>query len=555
MKSVKILLVFCISFILFGNTVFANTEIIMDFSNNHSINKNITGVLPGTEHSTVEHCRFKLSNDNKIAYCSDGHGKTPNGEANAVWNNCQTLTGPKSISLAYIYENAYGSYKEGYSSNKYLVGGNKYTDYFITQAAVWKYTIEPQWLTVFISNNYTHNGGTNEATKKIKSLIEDSQAAQEGPSLSIIDDQNMSLDLVGNYYISKGIKVSGKYINSKINVNVDGPTGTFVTNNINAETGELSFENDSTIYIKIPVSSVIDEESIEFSITTRATTAIGEGRIQECVYSGNNTNRIQNMIIYNQEIEELTKKSEYKYSINRINIKVSKQNNKLEFIEGATLTIKKGDSEIYSWISSKEPQIISLLPGNYTLIETKAPNGYILGDGPMNFEVKADGTITINNDAIEEIIIVNDPIKITVSKRKIKHDKELPGATLRITDKDGNVAKDIEGNDLEWITTDEPKTFHVAAGTYFLEEINAPNGYELSHKKIEININEKGVMTITEGTLVKKEKIVDNNTIVFENTPEPDDVPTGSEVIYIAIGVGIIAIGTAAFLILRKQKK
>ena len=552
MKFIKILLISYLLFLFFGNNVMASTEVIMDFSNNNPINKNITGVLPGTENSPTEHCRFKLSSDNKIAYCSDGHGKTPNGEVNAIWNNCQTLIGPKSISLAYIYENGYGSYKEGYSSSKYLVGDDKYTDYFITQAAVWRYTIEPQWLTTFISNNYIYNGTSSEVTNKIKSLIEDSQKAQEGPMLLIIDDQNMSLDLIGNYYVSKGIKLFGKYINSKITVNVEGPAGTFVTNNISDEKGTWSFENETTIYVKIPVSSVVDKESIAFSIIINANTALGEGRIQECIYSGNSQDRIQNMIIYNQEFEELTTKSVY--SINTTTVKFSKQNVNSEYIKGAILTIKKGVSEIYTWTSTDEPQNISLLPGNYTLIEAKSPDGYIINEENLAFEVRNDGKIMINNNVVEEIIMVNNPIKITVSKRKIKHDKELPGAILRITDKNGNVAKDLEGNNLEWVTTEEPKTFHVLAGKYFVEEIKSPNGYELSHKKIEFNINEKGIVTIPEGTLIKKDKIVDNNIIVFENIPEPDNVPTGSEAIYIVIAIGLIAMGTTAFLLLKKSR-
>ena len=78
-------------------------------------------------------------------------------------------------------------------------------------------------------------------------------------------------------------------------------------------------------------------------------------------------------------------------------VKISKQDitTKTE-LPGATLIIKDKDGkEIDKWVSTNEPHYIEgLEPGEYTLTEEKAPDGYMLSTETINFTVKADGTIT-----------------------------------------------------------------------------------------------------------------------------------------------------------------
>ena len=77
--------------------------------------------------------------------------------------------------------------------------------------------------------------------------------------------------------------------------------------------------------------------------------------------------------------------------------------------------------------------------------------------------------------------MLDDVIKVEISKVDITTIKELPGAELIITNKDG---KEIE----RWLSTDKPHYIEkLPAGEYTLTEITAPNEYEIAE---DISINE-----------------------------------------------------------------
>ena len=67
----------------------------------------------------------------------------------------------------------------------------------------------------------------------------------------------------------------------------------------------------------------------------------------------------------------------------------------------------------------------------YTLHETNAPAGYVLAQD-QQFTVNADGTVT-------KVNMKDDTTKVSITKYDLTSGKELPGATLQIIDKDGNV--------------------------------------------------------------------------------------------------------------------
>lgn len=385
-------------------------KVIVDYNN--EINKNINGgnntYLPNTASSDKEDTHYKLTTDNKIAYCSEGKKTNPKGES--TWNNCQVLKGLNSISLSYIYENGYKEHKDEYSSNNYLIGNNKYQDYFITQIAVWEYTDRASWQKNFDYTDGTYNGETNTTTTKISNLVNDAKKAQSGASIDItVSDTSMSLTSDGKYYISNEIKISGKYLNNKITTSIEGPKEVFTTSNKDGNESETSFENNSTIYIKVPVESFNKDAKI--TLTIKSTTAIGEGRIKECVYTGTSSDEYQKIIIYTPSNDELSKS--ITFSVNKATVQISKQDitNKKE-VEGATLTIKNSNGDIVNtWVSDNKQKSVNLAPGEYTLEETMAPEGYELSDTVIKFTINSEGKVLIDNKETENnhIIFNNTP--------------------------------------------------------------------------------------------------------------------------------------------------
>ena len=203
------------------------------------------------------------------------------------------------------------------------------------------------------------------------------------------------------------------------------------------------------------------------------------------------------------------------------------------------------DGKELSWISTDSLAVFRLGEGTYYLIEEIAPDGYIKSKEKIKFTIDKDGKILVDNKEVTTIIMKNDPIIVNISKKSINGKTELSGATLRITDKSGNVITDLQGEKMEWVSGTKMKSFHLKAGEYILEEVKAPNGYELSDLRIEFKVLEDGTVSVNK-------EIVKDNTIVFTNTPEPKQTQTGSFMLYI-IFIGILSVGGVTYYVTKKN--
>ena len=152
-----------------------------------------------------------------------------------------------------------------------------------------------------------------------------------------------------------------------------------------------------------------------------------------------------------------------------IKVEISKKDlTTMEELPGAELTLTDKDGKkIDRWVSTDKPHYIEKLPaGDYTLTEVKAPDGYAFAES-VPFTVLPTGEV-------QRFEMRDDVIKVEISKVDITTNKELPGAELIITNKDG---KEIE----RWTSTDKPHYIEkLPAGEYTLTEITAPNGYEIA---------------------------------------------------------------------------
>ena len=160
-----------------------------------------------------------------------------------------------------------------------------------------------------------------------------------------------------------------------------------------------------------------------------------------------------------------------------------------EELPGANLEVwtvdKNGDKAklVEKWVSENEPHYIDRLPvGKYVLVETSAPEGYLVAE-EIVFEVKDTGEI-------QTVEMMDDYTKLEISKKDITTKEELPGAKLEIwmADEDGNKTKLIE----EWISTKEPHYIErIPAGDYILTEIAAPDDYNVA-ENVKFTIKESG---------------------------------------------------------------
>ena len=186
-------------------------------------------------------------------------------------------------------------------------------------------------------------------------------------------------------------------------------------------------------------------------------------------------------------------------------VKISKQDiTTNKELPGATLQVKdKNNKVIDTWVSTNESHIIKYIEaGTYTLTETVAPNGYILSKETIKFTVDKDGKLTDESGkSIDKVVMYNKPRKeknITISKQDITTKKELPGASLKVVDKDNKIID-------TWISTNEPHIIkNIEAGTYTLTETVAPNGYILSKETIKFTVDKDGKLTDKSGKSIDK---------------------------------------------------
>lgn len=211
-----------------------------------------------------------------------------------------------------------------------------------------------------------------------------------------------------------------------------------------------------------------------------------------------------------------------------------------EELPGATLTIQDMDGNIVeSWVSTNTPhRVTGLHLGDaYTLTETRPADGYALADD-ITFRLlqKADEDgsnlqeaevyyLTTKNFLFwtwddwklldDATVIMRDDItKVQISKVDIATGKELPGAELTITDKNG---KELD----RWVSTDTPHYIEkLPAGEYTLTEITAPDGYDIA-ESIRFTVLPTGEVQ----TVLMKDARTPKKTPQPEETPHPTETP------------------------------
>lgn len=188
-------------------------------------------------------------------------------------------------------------------------------------------------------------------------------------------------------------------------------------------------------------------------------------------------------------------------------------------IPGARFIIRGGvyGTEGRDWISGTESEELNLLPGEYTLEEYAAPQGYKREKQKVTFTVKDDGTIEIISGELVDnntIVMRDEPLDVEVDKVELTNQDEVPGATLTLYDKShldekGNLRTDVTGNLLPedsgpptWVSAVGERwqigKYLKAGHTYVLVETNAPKGYAYS-ERIEFTVGDDGGITIISG--------------------------------------------------------
>ncbi|MFR1927455.1 MAG: collagen binding domain-containing protein, partial [Clostridium paraputrificum] len=198
--------------------------------------------------------------------------------------------------------------------------------------------------------------------------------------------------------------------------------------------------------------------------------------------------------------------------------KVDSEDSELK-LEGAEFKVINSDGEEVGNIVTGEDGKGSLgnLPyGEYTLIETKAPDGYKLSIDLIVIEVNSETEIykTITNTKILGKINI---LKVDSDDEDVK----LSGAVFEVKDSQGTVVDTITTGENGVGTSKE-----LPYGSYTVAEVSAPEGYELSEESKNVTIDSNGQ---TIGLTFENTKILGNISILKVDSIDEDVKLLGAE--------------------------
>ncbi len=184
---------------------------------------------------------------------------------------------------------------------------------------------------------------------------------------------------------------------------------------------------------------------------------------------------------------------------------------------------------IYRGYTNEDGKIVvkNMPKGKYYLLEVEAPEGYVINEEPMWFEIKDNGEVVKSN-------MKDEKIKSTIIIHKISSDNEkLSGVKVGIFDLDGNLLYECYTN------SEGNIEIELEYGKYYYQELEALKGYELNDKKIYFEV-------------IENKAIIETSLI---NIKVPITGVADHYVVAQIVGTLIIFTGIGAIVYAKKKRK
>ena len=209
-------------------------------------------------------------------------------------------------------------------------------------------------------------------------------------------------------------------------------------------------------------------------------------------------------------------------------------------LEGAKLTVTDENGKVVDeWTSSEESHKVTGLEESkkYTLTETTCPYGYEQAES-ITFEVSKD-------KKTQKVVMKDQPILKNVKVIKIDTDTKEQIKEKFVF----GIYKDSECKDLiQEVKSNKDDGFvefkDLRYGTYYIKELKAPDGYELSSRVAKVEINDKGIF-VDNSQVEEKDGTIEFN---FEN--KHIEIPKTGDNSHIKLAVGIIILSILGLALL-----
>ena len=342
-----------------------------------------------------------------------------------------------------------------------------------TQLAIWKYANAantPSDLTGNIATiyNYLINLDGVEGQVSVANIIsKDPVIHQNG--------ENCDVEFI--------FKVHGK--------NADG-TDIDLQYTIEGQSEESNHTNlgvDEEGYTHIKVTNVKSEQNIKFVV--QGVQDVGSDVFFYDPEGGRDQS--QSLIGIQSGNTNISKTFEFKFTFGEVQVKKVDADNQDIALKGAEFTIKNAKGEVAAVITTNETGIASakLLPGSYTIEETKAPSGYLIVNGQQQFTIEPGQTESLN------LVFTNKKDVGSVVLTKVDSEdntKVLAGVEYELYDDALNKISDcVTGEDGKIVVG------NLAPGRYFFIETKSLEGYVQDYNRLYFNIesNQQVAVEIT----------------------------------------------------------
>lgn len=461
---------------------------------------------------------LKDTNGN-VVYCLDFHKSTPHGVT-------MYMNGEGGDGLTYIIQNGY--------PNKSITGNASY-DKFITASAVWWYLDDTTGSSNLPNSFKTTASDPHNLRPHIIKLVNDAKKAKTPTEnthiIASLSNKRMHLSSDKKYYETDLVTVDANLV-STYNVEITkAPAGTIIVDENGNQKTTLNV--NQKFRIRVPVTSIKNSSD---TAAVKLTTKYVYYRTYK--YSAND-GKHQDVITVKPEEFVKNASTELVVSLPKSNVSILKIDGETDKpLKGAKLVLKdKNGKVVDEWTSTDKAHVIeNIALGTYTLEEVEAPEGYELTKRKVTFTIDKYGEtkqITMENN--------KKPEKTRVSILKIDSETKeaLAGATLVLKDKNGKIID-------KWVSTTEAHMIeNLPLGTYTLEEVEAPEGYELSQNKITIKIDKYGVT---------KEVTMENSKTPGEEIEVPKTDSQIPMIVYL-LGIAVITSGTGLVYYNAKKQK
>lgn len=461
---------------------------------------------------------LKDSNGNHV-YCLNIFKKSPS-------NTKMYMNGQGDDGLTYIMQN-------GYPKKSFT--GNASYDRFITSSAVWWY-LDDTTGSKNLSNEFkTTASDPHNLRPHIKKLVVDAKKAKyptENPHIiASLSDKRMHLSSDGKYYETDLVNVEATMVSTYDIQITKAPAGTIIVDENGKQ--KTTFNVNQKFRIRVPVSSIKSQSD---TAAVKLSTKYYYYRTYK--YSAND-GKHQDVISSVPEQFVKTASTELVVSLPKSNLSILKIDAETDKpLKGAKLVLKdKNGKVVDEWTSTDKAHVIeNIALGNYTLEEVAAPDGYELSTRKIEININKYG---VTKQVIMENHKKPEKTRLSILKIDSETKETLAGATLVLKDKNGKVVD-------KWVSTTEAHIIeNLPLGTYTLEEVAAPEGYELSENKITITIDKYGVT---------KEVTMENHKTPGEEIEVPKTDSQIPMIIYL-LGITVIASGTGLVYYNAKKQK